>query len=114
MKRSTAKKRQQVRRAPLTTTTFSQLSDAEKAAIYRACEREPAAPAGPLTAAQRAAWAKFQRRAGRPKIGQGAKRVLVSVEKGLLAKADAYAKANDVNRSELIARGLRAVLRGAA
>lgn len=47
---------------------------------------------------------------GRPKVGEGAKRVLVSIEQGLLAEADATASRLHVSRSELIARGLRAAI----
>jgi len=44
---------------------------------------------------------------GRPKIGRGAKRVLFTVEKGLLADADRTARTLKISRSELIAKGLR-------
>src|SRR5450432_1957926 len=47
------------------------------------------------------------RKAGRPKIGKGAERVLVTIEGGLLSEADAYAKRHGMKRAELIARGLR-------
>lgn len=47
---------------------------------------------------------------GRPQVGRGAEKVRVSVERGLLAEADRMAEALHVSRSELIARGLRAVL----
>lgn len=49
---------------------------------------------------------------GRPKIGQGAKRVLITVEQGLLKEADRVAKARKMSRSELIAMGLRMAMKG--
>jgi hypothetical protein len=50
---------------------------------------------------------------GRPQVGQGAKSVLVSIEKGLLARADAYARDQEISRSELIAAALLEKLRKA-
>jgi len=51
---------------------------------------------------------------GRPRVGAGAAKVRVSMEKRLLRQTDAFAKKHDLSRSELVARGLRAVLAGAA
>ena len=45
-----------------------------------------------------------------PRIGKGSKRVLICVEKGLLAKADRFAKHHNITRSELIARALERVV----
>jgi len=47
---------------------------------------------------------------GRPRIGQGAEKIRVSVERSLLAKSDAFARRHKLTRSEMIARGLRAVM----
>jgi len=68
----------------------------------------------PLSPADRALLRRAKRKGGRPKVGQGAKRVLITVERGLLKKADAYAKGKGMTRSELIARGLRSVIGSAA
>jgi hypothetical protein len=43
---------------------------------------------------------------GRPKVGQGAKRVLVSIEGGLLKAADRL-RGRKMSRSDMIALGLR-------
>ena len=67
----------------------------------------------PLTPAQKRLHEKV-RRQGRPRIGKGAKRVLVTIEGGLLEETDRLARQQDISRSQIIARGLRAVLRGAA
>ena len=66
-------------------------------------------PGRPLSAAQQARFERVRGR-GRPRVGRGAKVISLSVEKGLLAKADAAAKNIGISRAELFARGLRAVL----
>ncbi len=53
---------------------------------------------------------KQARGRGRPKVGHGAKRVMITVEKGLLKAADDYAKRIGMSRSELVANGIRSVL----
>lgn len=66
-------------------------------------------PGKPLSAADRAA----HRRAGlggRPRIGQGAKIVPVSIERGLLKEADAFARRHKLKRSQMVAQGLRLVM----
>ena len=66
------------------------------------------APMKPLTPRMKKALRRSKR--GRPKIGRGARRVLITVERDLLSRADSYAKSNGMSRSELIARGLKSVL----
>ncbi len=65
---------------------------------------------GPPTAKQRAQLARAKRRRGRPRVGAGSKTISVTVEEGLLSKADRLAKKLRVPRAALIARGLRAVV----
>lgn len=65
----------------------------------------------PLTADMKAQHNRAKKKRGRPKIGKGAKDVMISVEKDLLKLADAYAKKNRLTRSELFARGLRVFLK---
>ena len=50
------------------------------------------------------------RRRGRPRIGKGARRVLITVERDLLKATDAAAKRAKVSRSQFIAQALRGVL----
>lgn len=50
------------------------------------------------------------RKAGRPQVGEGATSVLVSLERGLLAKADTFADAKKMSRSEVVARSLVVML----
>jgi hypothetical protein len=90
---------------------FLSLSDAEKDAEVAQFEREiPLSESRPLNAAERKQWRRVKRRLGRPKVGQGAKMVAVSIERGLLQRADRYAKRHAMKRAELIAAGLKLVL----
>jgi hypothetical protein len=69
-------------------------------------------PGKPLTKSDRKLFARARRR-GRPVIGLGAEKVQVSLERDLLSRTDAAAKRLHISRSELIARGLREVLKRA-
>src|SRR2546421_7536625 len=53
---------------------------------------------------------KIKRRRGRPRIGAGARRVQITMERSLLDRADHFARAHGLSRSELIARCLLPVL----
>jgi hypothetical protein len=66
----------------------------------------------PLSPAQKSRHERAKRRRpGRPKMGEGATRVLISVERGLLKDADAYARRHGLTRAAVVAQGLRSVLR---
>jgi hypothetical protein len=64
----------------------------------------------PMNAQERRQWNRIRRGRGRPKIGKGVKVISVSVEKGLLAKVDQFAKKSNLSRAQLITHGLEAVL----
>lgn len=68
----------------------------------------------PLSAADRAVLRRAKKKGGRPRVGEGANRVLITVERGLLRRADSYARRKGMSRSELIARGLKSILGSAA
>ncbi len=69
--------------------------------------------ARPLTAkARREHGLAAKRGRGRPTVGMGATNVLVSMEKGLLSKADSFAKRHKMSRSELVAVGLKLAMNG--
>jgi hypothetical protein len=90
---------------------FLALSDAEKQAYVAEFDQEFVADkAQPLTPAQRRLWAKVKKKLGRPRVGEGAKRVLITVERGLLDQSDALAKRRHMTRSQLISEGLRHLL----
>ena len=67
----------------------------------------------PLTLAQRRQWARIKRKAGRPKVGKGAKIVPVSIERGLLKQVDSFARRHKLKRSQMVAQGLRLVMKRA-
>jgi hypothetical protein len=67
----------------------------------------------PLTAAERAEYRRSVRPRG-AKSGDGAKRVLITVERRLLRQVDALAERQGISRSELIARGLQQLVSSAA
>ena len=57
----------------------------------------------PLTPSERKRWRNLKRKRGRPKVGQGFKRISVSIERGLLGRVNALARKRGVNRSKLLA-----------
>src|SRR5947209_8731931 len=91
---------------------FMAMSDAQRDAEVARFEREfVGIPGKPLTPAQKALHRRAARRAGRPKIGKGAERFTITLERELAKKADALAKRQRMSRSELIADGLRHLLK---
>jgi hypothetical protein len=64
----------------------------------------------PLQPQDRRALARAARRAGRPRIGAGARRINITVEQTLLTHADAYARKHGLSRAALVAEGLMRVL----
>jgi len=111
-----SKEKRKAPRGPI--DRFLALSEEERAAEVARFDR-PGYPEGfgPLPRAQQKLWAKVKRKlkaegaaGGRPKVGKGARAVNVTIERGLLERADARAKAEGVTRAQLIARGLEAVL----
>jgi hypothetical protein len=53
---------------------------------------------------------RAQNKGGRPRKGLGAKVISLTVERGLLARSDAYAKQIGISRAQLIERGLKAIV----
>jgi hypothetical protein len=93
---------------------FDALPDAEKERIYHEIDRmtpeEWDAQTRPPNAAERAVLKQVQAKLGRPRTGQGVQTIALTVEKGLLKRADAYAAALGISRAQLVARGLKSVL----
>jgi len=96
---------------------FIALPDSKKDRIVKQFEDETLeqtlARSRPLNARERRQW-RFKAKMGRPKIGNGAKTISLTVEKELLHQADAYAKRHGISRAKLVAKGLRAVIGSAA
>jgi hypothetical protein len=90
---------------------FVQMTTQELQAATAEFDREMvAAEFGPLSPPAKSRWKKARQRPGRPRQGQGAKVISVTVEKSLLARSDALARNMGVTRAGMIARGLKAVL----
>ena len=90
---------------------FSRMTTEDLKAATTEFEREMVAEEfGPLSARAKARWRKARQRPGRPRRGEGAKMISVTVERNLLARSDALAKNMGVTRAGIIARGLKAVL----
>jgi hypothetical protein len=63
-----------------------------------------------LTDEEKNQWRRARRKVGRPKAGRGVRVVSVSIEKGLLSRADRLARKLQLPRTQLIALGLEALL----
>ncbi len=99
------------RKKPSPYQEFASLSNAEKEAVYRKLDDpDVARTAKSLSPKMRTLWNRAKRKGGRPRIGRGAKRVLLSIERGLLDEADALARRQNMSRSELFSRGVKAML----
>jgi hypothetical protein len=66
--------------------------------------------AQPLTVKEHIQDRRAKHKRGRPRVGGGARRVLVTIEASLLRRSDVYAKKHGFTRSALIARGLEDLL----
>lgn len=53
---------------------------------------------------------RIKRRRGRPRVGAGARRIQITIERGLLSKTDQFARAHGLSRSELIAQCLTPIV----
>lgn len=56
----------------------------------------------------------MRRLRGRPVVGEGAKVISLTVERSLLARADALAKKRGISRAALVAQSLETILRRVA
>jgi hypothetical protein len=63
-----------------------------------------------LNPEEREKWKSMTRKRGRPKVGEGFKRVSVSLELGLLTRVTALARKNCISRSTLVANALEQAL----
>jgi hypothetical protein len=96
---------------------FMALTDAQKDAEVAVYDKYPAGIATkPLRESDKALHRRARARGravGRPMVGKGAKIVPVSIERGLLKQADSFAKRHQLKRSEMVAEGLRLVMKRA-
>jgi hypothetical protein len=75
-------------------------------------EREPKFLTAPVSEKRRhdSLIRSIKRHRGRPRVGAGAQRVQITMEKTLLNKADRFARSRGLSRSELIASCLMPVV----
>ena len=65
----------------------------------------------PLGAAMREQHRRAARRGrGRPRVGKGSERINITIERDLLARADAVAQQQKIGRSEMIASALKLLI----
>src|SRR6476646_4425754 len=107
--------KRKTKRKALDGRTFDTLNDAAKQRIYDEIDQmrpeEMEARSKPLTKAQRAKWERAtKKKMGRPKIGAGSVAISPTMEKGLLKRADAYAKSHGLKRAQFIAQALKTVM----
>ena len=98
------------RERTLTGEEFDAMTAEQRAMVFAELEAETPEQrqvrSTPLNAEERAWWKQVQKKlkVGRPRFGKSGTRIVsVTVEKGLLRQADAYAKAKGMKRSELFA-----------
>ena len=109
-----------MKKKELTGNIIDAMSDAEKAKLIAELETETPtqrlARSRPLNKKERAFYERFRkaqkakRKAGRPRIGKGAKTVAVTFELDLLKRVDAYARSHGLKRAQLIAQALKTVM----
>ena len=87
---------------------FMALTPAERARETSQFDKEDLSPGQPLTARERKA---FERLVKRSSTEQGAEKIRISVDRGLLTKADRLARRWRMNRSQLFAEGLKSLLK---
>jgi hypothetical protein len=96
---------------------FIALTDPQKDAEVAIYDKFPGGfPGKPLDKTDKAMHQRARARgraAGRPRVGKGAKIVPVSIERGLLKQVDSFAKRHKLKRSQMVAQGLRLVMKRA-
>ena len=95
---------------------FEQMTDTQKAAFAKQYDREiPLSETRPLTATERRLFKRILNRGrGRPRIGKGAARINITIEKDLLGRVNAFARKTKISRARMIAQGLELMLKKAS
>jgi hypothetical protein len=90
---------------------FFKMSSAERHAAVKQLDREISfEETKPLSLKAKALWERSRRGRGSPRNGRHTKAVVVAVDESLLERTDQYAEEHGLSRSELIERGLQAIL----
>ena len=100
-----------------TNKSYDEMTQSELREATRVFEAElPVGPDGlpgrPMNPGERRTWTKVRKKMGRPKIGKGVKRVMISMEKQLLKDSDDFARKHHLTRSQAISQGLRMLMAG--
>lgn len=98
----------------LTGEAFDALSEVEKERIFQEIENgtpeQRLKESRPLNARQKARWNRIKKKIGEGKASKDVKVISLSVEASLLKRADDYAKAIGLKRSELFSQGIERML----
>ena len=90
---------------------YEEMTTAEFREATKEFDREFIAErARPMSAAERARDRELRRGRGRPRIGKGAEKINVCLERDLLASVNRLAKERGIRRSTLIAQALAQVI----
>jgi hypothetical protein len=93
-----------------TAKKYWEMNKTELAEATKEFDREFIADkARPMTPAERKEETRARRR-GRPRVGKGAQKIHITLERGLVKQADRVARQNGWGRSEFIARALAAAI----
>jgi hypothetical protein len=92
--------------------SLARMTAAELRTATGGYDRElPVGPAGlpgrALNRRERRQWNRARKKLGRPRVGKGVKRVMISMEKELLQTADRFAKKRGLTRAGLIAQSVK-------
>jgi len=85
----------------------NRMSEAQLDRLGAEAEKVNYANTRPLTTTARRVLAKAANKGGRPRIGAGAQRINITVERTLLKTIDAYARKHGLTRAAAVAEGLR-------
>jgi hypothetical protein len=97
------------KRRAVTAKDFMKMNTEQLAEATKQYDRE-FVKTRPLTEEEKRQWERAKRKRGRPRVGTGAERISVTIEKRLLAKATKLAKKLRISRAQLISQGLRSML----
>ncbi len=89
---------------------YWEMNKAELTAATKQFDREFIADTSRSMTPEERAQDRRARRRGRPKVGKGAQKIHITLERGLVKEADRFARREGLGRSELIARALAVVI----
>lgn len=91
--------------------SFLQMNGSERDQVVKELDHEiDFEETRPLSPKGKALWKRARGSVGSPRAGRKTKAVVIAVDQSLLDRSDAYARQQGISRSELIAKGLQAVL----